>query len=196
MKKLMIAAALIVAGVAAQAATVNWEVGAKAIFAKDATSTKETFVSQQTSYLLYFATEGASDTLYTALVSGDTTLADAIKTYSIASATSTYTTTKSAGKIDNVAAPTVKGVNPGDGGYFAVLVMDGDDFILSKEAPQQFYETGDEQFGDKTTVKYAKTEFSTTHDTRTGWTTAAPEPTSGLLLLLGVAGLALKRKRA
>ena len=28
-----------------------------------------------------------------------------------------------------------------------------------------------------------------------GWT-AAPEPTSGLLLLLGVAGLALKRKRA
>ena len=26
--------------------------------------------------------------------------------------------------------------------------------------------------------------------------TAAPEPTSGLLLLLGVAGLALKRKRA
>ena len=31
----------------------------------------------------------------------------------------------------------------------------------------------------------------------TSWTTAAvPEPTSGLLLLLGVAGLALKRKRA
>ena len=31
--------------------------------------------------------------------------------------------------------------------------------------------------------------------TATGWT-AVPEPTSGLLLLLGVAGLALKRKRA
>ena len=28
------------------------------------------------------------------------------------------------------------------------------------------------------------------------WLTAAPEPTSGLLLLLGMAGLALKRKRA
>lgn len=28
------------------------------------------------------------------------------------------------------------------------------------------------------------------------WTAAAPEPTSGLLFLLGVAGLALKRKRA
>ena len=33
--------------------------------------------------------------------------------------------------------------------------------------------------------------------TTTAWSTAAvPEPTSGLLLLLGVAGLALKRKRA
>ena len=29
-----------------------------------------------------------------------------------------------------------------------------------------------------------------------GWTGAVPEPTSGLLLLLGVAGLALRRKRA
>ena len=29
-----------------------------------------------------------------------------------------------------------------------------------------------------------------------GWTAVAPEPTSGLLLLLGMAGLALKRKRA
>ncbi|MBR3923740.1 MAG: PEP-CTERM sorting domain-containing protein [Kiritimatiellae bacterium] len=31
-----------------------------------------------------------------------------------------------------------------------------------------------------------------------GWTevSAAPEPTSGLLLLLGMAGLALRRKRA
>lgn len=33
--------------------------------------------------------------------------------------------------------------------------------------------------------------------TATAWSTAAvPEPTSGLLLILGMAGLALKRKRA
>ena len=32
--------------------------------------------------------------------------------------------------------------------------------------------------------------------TSQGYTAAAPEPTSGLLLLLGMAGLALKRKRA
>ena len=32
--------------------------------------------------------------------------------------------------------------------------------------------------------------------TASNWTAVAPEPTSGLLLLLGMAGLALKRKRA
>ncbi len=39
---------------------------------------------------------------------------------------------------------------------------------------------------------------SSTYATVSGWTAAGaiPEPTSGLLLLLGVAGLALKRKRA
>lgn len=33
-------------------------------------------------------------------------------------------------------------------------------------------------------------------NTTDAWTQMAPEPTSGLLLLLGVAGLALRRKKA
>ena len=42
----------------------------------------------------------------------------------------------------------------------------------------------------------ATVNFATQGTAGSGTFTAAPEPTSGLLLLLGVAGLALKRKRA
>lgn len=38
--------------------------------------------------------------------------------------------------------------------------------------------------------------YATATATPSAWTAVAPEPTSGLLLLLGMAGLALKRKRA
>lgn len=45
-----------------------------------------------------------------------------------------------------------------------------------------------------TTVAFGKLQDGTA--SASGWTAAAPEPTSGILLLLGIAGLALKRKRA
>ena len=38
--------------------------------------------------------------------------------------------------------------------------------------------------------------YATETASASSWTAVAPEPTSGLLLLLGMAGLALKRKRA
>ena len=51
--------------------------------------------------------------------------------------------------------------------------------------------------GTSTPVNYSLVDSSTNLFTGTSGTIgAAPEPTSGLLLLLGVAGLALKRKRA
>ena len=58
-------------------------------------------------------------------------------------------------------------------------------FTTSASATYTINFTNGTGFSDKT----AKVDFAG------GWA-AAPEPTSGLLLLLGVAGLALKRKRA
>lgn len=46
------------------------------------------------------------------------------------------------------------------------------------------------------TSKVLRDADGTTAYGSAGWYAAAPEPTSGLLLLLGMAGLALKRKRA
>ena len=60
-------------------------------------------------------------------------------------------------------------------------------YTAEKSAKAQASSTPSISFGNQTTR-------STTGG---GWTTAAvPEPTSGLLLLIGMAGLALKRKRA
>ena len=50
--------------------------------------------------------------------------------------------------------------------------------------------------GAATPEKYSLVDSTTNLFTGTSGTIGAPEPTSGLLLLLGVAGLALKRKRA
>lgn len=91
------------------------------------------------------------------------------------------------GSVDGTAVDTT---------YFAQLVITDDkgNTITSEKA----------QFTTDSAAEYGPINFSTGGNFATsgakidyanGWT-AAPEPTSGLLLLLGVAGLALKRKRA
>lgn len=80
-------------------------------------------------------------------------------------------------------------------GYYAVLVMNAAGDMAS------YYDAGNIS---GTTGASSPTDLTVNMDwsgseylTSGGYTTSvAPEPTSGLLLLLGMAGLALKRKRA
>lgn len=88
--------------------------------------------------------------------------------------------------------------------YYWIVVMSGGAAIADG---QQYYSTGAISYstlndagaiasGTATPSYYSLVDSTTNLFTGTSGTIGAPEPTSGLLLLLGVAGLALKRKRA
>ena len=81
--------------------------------------------------------------------------------------------------------------------YFAVL--NGDDIYVSSVLSGSGSEVGTTALSFRGTSNASKAaaiqwEGASSLATAGGWYTAAPEPTSGLLLLLGMAGLALKRK--
>ena len=193
MKKLMFGLALVAVSLGVQAAMIDWSVDAKAIKAQDGSN-----LSGETAYLMMFESASAASTYQSKLADGSIKLSDATAA-AIDSATSTYTTTKSAGKIDK-RTKTVSSANAGDYAHFAILVVDGDKFVLGQSYEGQFYQPGDANFGDASGVAFGSTLFA--QSGTTGWnsngsgTTPVPEPTSGLLLLVGGAMIALRRRRA
>ena len=192
MKKLVFGLALAAISLGVQAAKIDWSIDAKSI--KDESGSD---IKGETAYLMMFASTAAASEYQSKLADGSITIAQA-QAAAIDSATSTYTSNKSAGKIDT-RTTTVSSADAGDKAYFAILVTNGDKFLLGQSYQGQFYEPGDANFGDASGVAFVGSLFSTTGTT--GWntnggTTPVPEPTSGLLLLIGGAMIALRRRRA
>ena len=192
MKRLMFGLALAAVCLGVQAAQIDWQIDAKAIKAQDGSN-----LSGETAYLMMFESAAAASTYQANLAGGKIKLSDATAA-AIDSATSTYTSSKSAGKIDKQTA-TVSSADAGDYAHFAILVVDGDKFVMGQASEAQFYLPGDEQFGDASGVKFVGSSFATTGatgwNTNGGGSTDVPEPTSGLLLLIGGAMVALRRKQ-
>lgn len=164
MKKVLVLAALVVAGVAANAASFKWT--ASNVYSSDLTTKFN-----------------GSATLYAYLSSAEASTAVSIATGTIVSgAIKDGTTTGLTFDTDALTA--------GNTYNFYMVVEDGDNIFTSAE------KTGISAQATATSTVAFGSLASQTQNASNWAGSAVPEPTSGLLMLLGMAGLALKRKRA
>ena len=187
MKKIMMAVAIVCAAVGTQAATANWKVSAANIFDGTGGSTK------YAGNAYFFNADAIDQAALFALFTSDPTFDLTAQTGYLASGTvangiiNANTVANQFSAFDQAS---------GDHSFFFVLV-DGDKMFLSSTKTAAAGSTDSTvmlSFGTQAAGSKLMSEgFSAPGQ----WATAAvPEPTSGLLLLLGVAGLALRRKRA
>lgn len=183
MKKLMVIAALM-AAVAANAATFSWQTSAVGKIYEAGSTTA--LIASGTAYL-FDSGKVAQDDVLAAFVAGT-----ALDTLGYASSGAV-----SAGAISKVTFDVPTGYATGDAfnGYFALVVDDS--IYIAPTVTAETPATGNKamSFNAKTSSQLAAMDSAGGYSAA-GWYTAVPEPTSGLLLILGMAGLALKRKRA
>ena len=188
MKKLMIALAASVLAIGANAASVDWTATKGYLY--DGAGKTAARVTSGTAYLVLtsyaqsdlvsaFATSGAATTL-----AGLQSNAAYLGSGEIGSNARITAGTGTSSATANVDA------------YF--VVFNNDKMYISDTATSDYDALGDSHsflFPSMTTPSKATFDIAGGY-AGVGWYGVVPEPTSGLLMLLGMAGLALKRKRA
>jgi len=177
MKKLLIAAAIVCAAAIAQAATVNWTIsGVKA--------EGNTSPTAGWAVMVFYTDVGAGSDAIVSAIQSKTAESKAFDTASLV-------VSMSKGKVAAKDA-TAAGITDTSKNYdFYFVVFNNADATTATmyamtSALDQEYSSLD--------GKYA---IGGAFSASTPWaSTAVPEPTSGLLMLLGMAGLALRRRRA
>lgn len=181
MKKLMIMAVAVTVAAVSQAASIMW---GGAISQPDGATE---LAADTMAYLVYSssAITGGASFDGTSLKNGsDATIASTVSTHKISAS-------EAAGwEFMETYAKSGSDVN----GFYAVLISD-----MNTEPKYSIYNLAEISGTTATSPTTSRMlDWGDGYLTQGGYTVtgAVPEPTSGLLLLLGVAGLALKRKRA
>ena len=197
MKKLMIAAAVAVVGIAANAAAISWASTDAVYCTKDSNgtvgTTKATAATGQHNVALYIY-EIAAEDFATVSAMDVATLYD---TYYNTESYSAKGATTGTGKV--TATQTVD--NESGMHYAVALFIDETNAGLLPDGAERWVKaavvaTPEPGVTGSGTVT-APNLWSSANAKAANWTAVpVPEPTSGLLLLLGVAGMALRRRRA
>lgn len=191
MKKLVIIAVAAIACVAANASSFSWKntSGASSTAIYDYTGT--TKLSAGLTAVLIDVSVTDQATLLAAARNDGFSLLD----YGIAGSTATV---NSSSKIAETSIFEYGTAGNSYSFYYAILDSANNQLLISQIVANQ-----SAQVADPTLVAFAssatwsKQSYGDAEYSAAGWySTSVPEPTSGLLLLLGMAGLALKRKHA
>ena len=192
MKKLLIAAAAVAVAVATQAATFNWSTDSKAY--SIAAATIDAGLADGTHYAAATSSNGNTMfnqiTSYTASWAYEITFTSTAGSDTISGSLASTDFTSRMIQVNNLSSAVIVQTDPVTPVNYSIVITgtikDGKGATVNL--------TSDAISGTWNVASLGDLELTTAGPS--GWTAAVPEPTTGLLVLLGVAGLALRRRRA